>query len=167
MAEQMVFVPVARHVAVLLRDGGELPGGLVGHAATPGLLHAHGYDSSTLEDAEFAALGYSGLRAVLDPVITDDLRLVLAADVPAAAVDAASQDPYGAVTVRGLRWSMVRALFADEPAAATAVAAARTAAQGRSLEAALALTEVDELSEDHDLLWFNPDELDQLSPTSG
>lgn len=160
MSDQMVFLPVAHDEAVLLRDSGDPAGPLVGHAATPDLLRAHGYDFSALEEAEFAALSYAAVRAVLDPAVRDDLRLVLAADVPAAAVEIGADDPHGTVTVRGLRWSMVRALFVDEPAAGPAVAAARTAAAGRALEAALTLAGVERLSEDHDLLWFNPDELD-------
>lgn len=165
MPELMVFVPSTRRRAAALRDGGPAAP-LVGHAATPGLLRAHGLDSSLVEDGEFAALGYAAVRAALEPG-ADKLRLVLAADVPTAGVEVDAENPYGLVSVRGLRWSMVRALFADESVAAPTVAAASAAAAGRTLDEALALPEVERLSDDHDLLWFNPDELDRLPGAPG
>jgi len=163
MTVQVVFVPLSHQEASALRVGVSPAGTRLGQAATPALMRAHDYDSSTLEDAEFAALSYAAVQALLDPDIDDELRLVLAAEVPSAAVDIRPDDPYGTVEVRGLDWSAVRALFADELVARPAVAAARVAGRGRSLEEALALTAVEALSETSHLLWFHPDELDRLS----
>ena len=52
--------------------------------------------------------------------------------------------------------------FSDEEAATAAVAAARAAAAGLPLTDALALSAVETVLEEHDLLWFAPEELDQL-----
>lgn len=159
MSRQLVFVPMSRAAAVALRQG-QAHDGLAGHAATPELLRVHGYDASSLEDAEYAALCYAGARAVLDPS-PDPLRLVLAAEVDTDDVEVDPGDPYGQVLVR-VSWSDVQALFADEAGAAPAVAAARTAANGSSFEEALDLAAVEALDAEHDLLWFTPDELDHL-----
>lgn len=155
----MVFVPVTRSVAVALRQGQPMAG-LVGHAATASLLQAHGYDATTMEDAEYAALSYAGARAVLGPEV-DPLRLVLAAELPVEDIEVDPEDSYGQVRVR-LQWPAVQALFADEPAAAAAVREARGAATGVTFEQALDLPAVETLDAEHDLLWFAPDELDHL-----
>lgn len=162
MATQMVFVPLRPRDARRLRDAGTFGQEVVGHAATPALLRAHSYDSSTLEDAEYAALTYAGLRAALEAASGTELRLVLAAELAPAGVQADPEDAYGRVVVSDLRWPAVRALFADEPVAAAALAAARAAAAGHTLAVALALPEVEMLTQEHDLLWFAPDELDHL-----
>ena len=156
---QMVFLPFSRARAAELRAGTSSDE-VVGHAATQALLHLHGYDSSSLEDAEFAALSYAGVRAVADGA--EPLRLVLAADVPVGQVLQTPDDPYGEVAVRGLRWVDVQALFSDEQAATAAVAEARQVAAGQSLADALERPAVQHLLDEHDLLWFAPEELDQL-----
>jgi hypothetical protein len=56
----------------------------------------------------------------------------------------------------------VQALFADEPAAIAAARQAGEVAAGQSLAAALAAPEVGAVLDEYDLLWFAPDELDQL-----
>jgi hypothetical protein len=55
----------------------------------------------------------------------------------------------------------VQSLFADEPEAAAAVAAARAAVEGQTLSGALDRDEVAELLDSYDLLWFAPEELDR------
>jgi hypothetical protein len=82
--------------------------------------------------------------------------------VPAGQVAEAPGDFYGEVTVRGLRWDDVQALFSDEPAATGAVARAREVAAGRPVPEALDQPPVQELLDEHDLLWFAPEELDRL-----
>jgi hypothetical protein len=72
-----------------------------------------------------------------------------------------SGDGIGQVVVAGLRWPQVQSLFADEPDAATAVARARAAAEGRTLTEALDRDEITELLDAYDLLWFAPAELDR------
>jgi hypothetical protein len=157
----MVFVPVTHAQATSLRDERVLGPGLVGHAATPALMSSHDYDESTREDAEYAALTYAGARAALT-VAEGALRLVLAAEVPPAAATVDDEDPYGRTEVSGLRWAGVRALFADEPDAGAALALARNAADGLELGPALSTPELARLVDEHDLLWFAPEELDQL-----
>ena len=66
------------------------------------------------------------------------------------------------MSVRDLGWAQVRALFVDEPAAVPAVARARAALGGSSLADALSVPEVTALVDDFDLLWFAPEELDDL-----
>lgn len=168
MTSQMVYVPLTRAQATRLRVGAEQDAGrardeaeVVGHAATAALIRAHDDDRS-LEEAEFVALGCAGVRALLDPSGGVELRLVLAAEVPGSTLEADPEDPYGQVQVRALTWSSVRALFSDEPSAAAAVARARTAAAGHTLVEALALPAVQALTDEFDLLWFAPEELDQL-----
>lgn len=157
----MVFVPVRHAQATTLREHGVLEPGLVGHAATPALMASHDYDDSTREDAEYAALTYAGARAALT-VAEGALRLVLAAEVPPAAATVDAEDTYGRTEVSGLRWADVRALFADEPAAGASLALARNAADGLELGPALSTPELARLVDEHDLLWFAPEELDQL-----
>jgi hypothetical protein len=157
---QMVFVPLSRARALGLRESGVLADEQAGHAATESLMQAHDYDASTLEDAEFAALRYAGVQALDDS--DEPTRLILAADLTPSQVSVADADPYGRVTVRDLRWADVQALFSDEESAAAAVAAARAAAAGLAFDDMLALPAVDALLEEHDLLWFAPEELDRL-----
>ena len=153
----LVFVPVDRAEALALRAGADL-GDRPGCAPTAGL--AGGLEPTAVAEAvEFAALSYAGvlaLRAGSDP-----RRLVLAADVADLQVaDRGSE--LGEVTVAGLRWTQVQALFADEPAAEPAVAWARVDVAGLSLVEAAAIEAVAALQGEFDLLWFAPDELDRL-----
>lgn len=168
----MIFVPVTRAQAGSLRAVGaaatdapaESP--WPGHAATRSLLAAHDYDATMAEDGEYAALSYAGLRCLT--VGDDPLRLVLAAEVPDGDLEIDQDDPYGQVRVRRLRWPAVTALFADEPASAPAVAAARGAVLDRPARAEaavagiLAKPAVEALLDGHELLWFAPEELDRL-----
>jgi len=158
---QMVFVPLASADAAVLRSEGkrESAAELVGVAATPPMMAWHDFGASELEDAEFAALSYAGVLALRSAA--DPLRLVLAVE-PALGQLSATDDPYGRTAVAALHWADVRALFVDEPAAADAVAAARDAAGSSDLAGALELPAVQALLEKHDLLWYAPEELDQL-----
>lgn len=152
----LIFVPVTRDEARAVRTGTALSR-RPGCGATPALRSALGAETS-LEEAEFAALSLAGVLAL--GVGADALRLVLAVDLdPAQAEDAHSE--MGQVSVTGVHWSQVRALFADESAAAPLVARARAATGGLDLPAALEVPEVDELGA-FDLLWYATEELDQL-----
>ena len=162
---QMVFVPVSRAEASALRASGVLGGERAGYAASPSLLRAHDYDESTLEDAEFAALSYAAVSLVR-AADGDPLRLVLAAELSAAQVVLDPDSWYGLVSVREVGWRDVRALFSDQSSAGAALQAARRAAADRPLEEALEVPEVELLLEEHDLLWFAPDELEQLPSAS-
>ena len=153
----LVFVPVDRAEARALRAGADL-GDRPGCAPTAGL--AGGLEPTAVaEEVEFAALSYAGvlaLRAGSDP-----RRLVLAADVADGQITDQGSE-LGEVTVAGLRWIQVQALFADEPAAEPAVARARADVAGLSLVEAAAIEAVAALQGEFDLLWFALDELDRL-----
>jgi hypothetical protein len=115
--------------------------------------------NTVLEEAEYAALSYAGVLALaLKPASP---RLVVAAEVQAEQLTDLGE-PLGEVQVRDLAWHQVRALFADEAAAIEAAGQASERVAGQSLAAALAAPEVGALLDDYDLLWFAPDELDQL-----
>ena len=64
--------------------------------------------------------------------------------------------------VSNVRDLHLRALFADEPAAWDAAKLACKAVAGRSLGAAVAAPEVSAVLDEYDLLWYAPEELDQL-----
>src|SRR4029453_10906042 len=106
-----------------------------------------------------APLSYAGVRSlVLKPGLP---RLVVAAEVrPDQVTDPGGS--LGEVEVRGLTWDEVRALFGDEPAAAEATRQAREVVAGQSLAAAISAPEVGAVLDEFDLLWFAPEELDQL-----
>lgn len=159
---QLVFVPLSRTSARRLRDSETATSELSGYAATPALMASHDFDASGREDGEYAALTYAGAHAAIAQESIEPLRLVLAVDVPAGDVTADPSSPYGLVSVSGLRWVDVQALFSDELSAADAVAAARTAAAGRDLDSALTVPAVETAVDEVDLLWFAPDELDRL-----
>jgi hypothetical protein len=157
----MVFVPASRDDALALRAGADI-GERPGCAVTQALMTALGAQT-TLEEAEFAALSNAGVLALLPG--SSGRRLVMAAEVePGQVSDPGGQ--YGEVTVSDLSWSQVQALFSDEPNASEAVAAARRAVvdgqDERALAAVLDISEVAELLDAYDLLWFAPDEVDQL-----
>jgi Family of unknown function (DUF6912) len=155
----MVFVPMTWEEAVALRSG-TAADGYQGCAATPGLIAS--MESDTLiEEAEYAALSCAGaLALVLKPTSP---RLVAAAEVQNEQLTDLGGS-LGEVQVRGLTWHRVRALFADEPAALEAARLASEVVAEQSLAAALAAPEVGAVLDGYDLLWFAPDELDQLMP---
>ena len=129
----LVFVPLDWFDADAVRSGADV-GPRIGCAPTVELARRVGPDADP-EEVEYAALNHAAG--------TGSRRLVLAADVkPVQLVEAG--DGWGGVTVTGLRWSHVSALFADEPSAA---------------EAAIGV-------DDRDLLWFAPEELDRLRPAN-
>jgi hypothetical protein len=154
---EMVFVPMTWNAAVDLRSG-VVADRYRGCAATSTLV-ASLEAGTSIEEAEYAALGYAGVLAlVLNP---GSPRLVVAAEVQLRQlVDLC--EPLGEVEVGGLGWTQVRALFADEPAAIEAASLASKGVAGQSLAAALAAPEVRQILDDYDLLWFAPVELHQL-----
>ncbi len=159
MARRTVFLPATRADARSLRGTPE-DRPRTGFANTAGLRSAEADPSLAEEELDFVAQEHAGVAAL--SAGDDPLRLVLAVDVPADRVSEEAEDTLGAVRLHGVAWTEVRALFSDEPGAEPAVAAARSAAQGRPLAAALAEPAVAELLVRHDLLWYSPDELDAL-----
>jgi hypothetical protein len=154
----MVFVPMTWDEADDLRSGIAADAPYRGCTATPGLVASLEADTH-IEEAEYAALSYTGVLAlVLKP---GSPRLVIAAEVqPAQLTDLG--EPLGEVELRGLTWTQVRALFADELDAIDAARLAGEAVAGQSLAVALATPEVGLVLDGYDLLWFAPEELDQL-----
>ena len=70
--------------------------------------------------------------------------------------------PLGEVEIRGLTWDQVRALFGDEPAAVEATKLARGVVAGRAWQLHSPHLRSAQFSMSIDLLWFAPEELDQL-----
>ena len=157
----IVYLPATPAEAVRLRDGGDLPGRR-GYAVTPALLEAAGFSPREAEDAGYTALCHAGVQAVLDRAAEPvERRLIIAAE-PDSIKDLA--DPDGVVEIGGQRWRDGLALYADEPDAAAAVRqAAAVVEPGESVADAVARPEVDALLQDHDLLWYDPTELDRLT----
>jgi hypothetical protein len=153
----MVFVPMTWDDAVDLRSG--TAADHYRACAATSTLVASMETGTLIEEAEYAALGYAGVLALV--VNPGSPRLVVAAEVePGQLLDLC--EPLGEVEVRGLGWTQVRALFADEPAALEAAGLASKVVAGPSLAAALAASEVELVLDEFDLLWFAPEELDQL-----
>jgi hypothetical protein len=154
---QMIFVPMTRDEAQALRSG-TAGTRYRGCAATPSLA-ASLEAGMVIEEAEYAALSNAGVLAlVLKP---NEPRLVVAAEVAEQQVRDLGQ-PQGEVEVDGLAWAQVGAFFSDEPDALQAVTLAGKAVAGQNLAAALAVPAVAAVLDDYDLLWFAPEELDQL-----
>ena len=153
----MVFIPLTWDEAVDLRAG-IAADHYRGCAATQSLLASMGGHTHS-EEAEYAALSNAGVLALLRK--PGSSRLVVAAEVqPRQLTDFC--EPYGEVELRGLTWTQVRALFADEPGAMEAARLASEAVTGQSMTGALAAPEAALLLDEYDLLWFAPEELYQL-----
>jgi Family of unknown function (DUF6912) len=155
---KLVFIPMDRADTMALRSGADL-GVRPGCAPTAALAASLG-PNTVDEEVEFAALSHAGVLAL--GAGSDPLRLVLAADVADGQVTERGSE-LGAITVADLRWSQVQALFADEPPARAAVAKARTDSALLGLAEAVASDAVTALQSQFDLLWFAPEELDQIS----
>jgi hypothetical protein len=153
----LVFVPLDRAEVTALRAGADI-GPRPGCAPTAALADSLEPDA-VAEEVDFAALSHAGVLAL--SAGSEPLRLILAADVSDQQLTGRGGD-FGEVTVTGLRWAQVRALFADEPAAGSSVARARAEMAGLGLADGFATDAVAALQGDFDLLWFAPDELDRL-----
>jgi hypothetical protein len=149
------FVPVSREQAVSLRAGDDL-GTLGAYAPGPALQAAHGLGPTDVEESGFVALGYAGLAALLD---RPGLRTVLAVDVEPRQVQGSGSE-FGQVSLEGLRWTQVSAVFSDEPGAGSDLEAAHELVAGRSLAEVADDEEVVGLVDRWDLLWYAPAELD-------
>jgi hypothetical protein len=154
---QMIFIPMTRDDALALRSG-TAERRYLGCAATPSLVASMDGDSA-IEEVEYAALSNAGVLALA--LAPNAPRLVVAAEVREEQVEDLSR-PHGEIEVRGLAWAQVRALFADEPDALEVATLAGKALAGQSLGAALITPEVAAVLDGYDLLWFAPEELDQL-----
>ena len=154
---KMIFVPMTIDETAALRSGAGV-NHHQGCAATASLV-ASMVSDDVMEKAEYAAIRNAGVLAmVLKP---NAPRLVVAAEVREdQVIDQGA--PRGEVEVNELTWAQVRALFADEPAARRAVRLARKTVAGQSLTAALAAPKVAAVLDKYPLMWYAPEELDQL-----
>jgi hypothetical protein len=155
----MTYVPLGVDQARLLRQSGALDGPLPAHCVTPGLLRAHDLTADT-EDAEYTALAYAGVSALLTSA--DWPRIVVAAEVSGEPTAEDPYDPFGRVSLDRLAFSQITSLFADEPDSAERLARARGLAAGLDFEEVVDTHEIESLLDASDLLWFAPSELDRL-----
>ncbi|MDO5683570.1 MAG: hypothetical protein Q4G46_12195, partial [Propionibacteriaceae bacterium] len=86
--------------------------------------------------------------------------LVLAVSVPAAPGESGESD-FGEVTRPPVRWRDVQAVFRDDPGSAATVGAYADTARGRTLADLWTDEATHDFLAEHDLLWFDPTELDQ------
>ncbi|MBI4899092.1 MAG: hypothetical protein HY829_01295 [Actinobacteria bacterium] len=149
----VVLVPVSRDQVRELRQA-PLPGPLPGFAVTPALLDTFGLAAGEDEEADRTALLLAGLSALL----SYGRRLALV--VETAPTD--TGDPFGEVTLAGLAWPEVSAIFADAPEAEPLVRATAEGVVGLDLDAAWDTEEVQALLGEHDLLWYGPEEAEAV-----
>lgn len=163
----MVFIPVTAQEARGFRSGAPLGRGPA-YAASSELRTAFDYGPQAEEDADFAAQVFASLRCLVD----GQDRLVLAVEVGTLPAGTGERD-FGEVERPGVRWRDVRAVFRDDPAAGDVVAQYAGGARGRTLTDLWSDESTHSFLAHHDLLWFDPTELDQVlaglgdSPTKG
>lgn len=138
-------------------------GHLVAHAVTPAVREW--YIEGDLEELEFATLidaAQAALRLLAEDVDAAARRVVVAADVPDAAVRPAPDQGRSRVRLSGpVPLAAVASVHVDEPEAGPTVAAAvraLPAAEAGDDDARFALDE----AEACDLLWYDVSEIPQL-----
>ncbi|MBB1243925.1 hypothetical protein GL263_10200 [Streptomyces durbertensis] len=168
-----VYLPLTLPGLAAAHQEGEVgPAPLTAYAVTPGLREWSGSDD--LEELEYAALGRAArasLRLLAADADAPRRRVVLAADVADRDVltdgqgggdRGAGDERLGEVRLaRPLPLSRAASVHVDADDAAEAVGAAATALAGSDASAsdgAAALAEAD----DHELLWYATQELDNL-----
>lgn len=152
----MIYVPVGPAEARALRAGEPLPPGPA-YAATAALRDAFGFGDEDGEDADYAAQLFASLRCL----VAGHDRCVLAVGVGRPPGGTGEVD-FGEVTRPGVRWRDVRAVFVDAPDPRPALRAYARSVRGRDLAAVWADEATARLVQDHDLLWYDPTELDQV-----
>jgi hypothetical protein len=159
-----VYLPATIPLVAALREGDEVsPAGPV-HAVTPALRewYAEG-DEEELEYVAFSRAAQEALRLLRADPAAPRRRVVISADVPETEVKAASQD-LGTSEVR-LGGSVPRRAIAsfhiDDREAETDVAAAADAVEQAAAGDPDAQFTVD-TAEDHELLWYAPEEIEDL-----
>jgi hypothetical protein len=143
---QLVFIPIAAdELGVLVGDPAveDRPA----YTVTPELLDELGYTEADSEDAEYAAL----VLASVAGLAAHGVRLVVVAEVDPALISASVDPANGGVILRSCPTGAMTAWFADEPGVDVADAAA--IARGLSIDLAWDLPQVQELLQEHELLW--------------
>ncbi|WP_141211218.1 DUF6912 family protein [Enemella dayhoffiae] len=125
--------------------------------ATSVLREEFGYGPDETEEADFAAQ----LFASLDCLRTGADRLVLAVEVSTPLRAAAAEAAYGRLTQTELPWRTARAIFRDAPESLPALRVYAESLHGKQLPELWEDESVREALSEHDLLWFDPSELEQ------
>ena len=160
-----VYLPATMPLVAALRDGGEpaRPAGPV-HAVTPALRewYVEG-DEEELEYVAFSRAAQEALRLLRADPAAPRRRVVISADVPETDVKVASQDlgtsevRLGSPVPRGA----IASFHVDDREAEADVAAAADAVEEAVAGDPDAQFTVDS-AEDHELLWYAPEEIDDL-----
>ncbi|WP_425308693.1 hypothetical protein AADG42_08030 [Ammonicoccus fulvus] len=151
----MVFVPVTPGEVRPLRSGDDLAAGSA-YAATREFREHFDYAADADEDADYAAQVFASLRCVIEGLD----RCVLAVEVDRLPASEGAIE-FGEVAAPVVRWQKVRAIFVDDPASRPGIRAYAATAAGRALAEVWSDDAAVRLTLDHDLLWFDPTELDQ------
>ncbi len=161
-----VYVPATVPLLARLRGHGALdvPTDVTAHAVTPDLRewYAEG-DEEELEFVAFIRAAQGALRLLrLDPQ-APRRRVVISADLPAADVVSTDRDlgASGVLVTGSIALARVAAIHVDAQGAEADVAAAADAIDGAAAGDPDAQFTVD-ATEDHDLAWYDPSELEQL-----
>ena len=157
-----VYVGLTRGELAAARHDGEVgPVPLAAHAVTPALRES--YATADAEELEYVAL-MAAAESVLPRLAASpdepSRRYVVAAEVADATPDAEAGRS-GVTVTTPVPWRQVKAIHADDPAAADTVAraaAAYAAAQAGDDDARFAVDEAD----GWELMWFATQEVDDL-----
>lgn len=141
-----MFIPIAAEELGILA-GDPAVADRPAYTVTPELLEELEYTEAEAEDAEYAALVLASIAGLSEY----GTRLVVVAEVDPALI-AASDDPAnGRVTLTGCPPSAMTAWFCEEPGVDVADAAA--IARGLTIDQAWDLPQVQQLLQEHELLW--------------
>lgn len=163
-----VFVAMTLPEALACRAANRL-GDRVGFTATAELLSGYGLTAEQDEDADFAAQSHATMAALLDNGVGP--RMVLAVKALESKIEPLStleaKLGFGRISLSSVGWAKVIALFIDELGAAETVQAVRAELgtiddREAQLTAAASSTGVEELADEHALLWYLPHELDDV-----
>jgi hypothetical protein len=161
-----VYLPATLATLATLRIGGELPAPMEAHAVTAGLRewYAEG-DEEELEYVAFTRAAQGALRLLRHDPGQPRRRVVVSADVPSSALRATDPQLLGSSLVSlaaPVVLGAVAAVHVDGGDAAEAVAAAAEVVDEAAAGDPDAQFTVDG-AEDHELEWYDPSELDQLT----
>lgn len=152
----MVYVPLDYRDLREFRAGGPLPPGPA-YAATRALRDAFGFDEEGAEEADYAAQVFASLHCLM----AGRDRCVLAVETDRLPAGSGDVD-FGEVARPGVRWRDVRAIFVDATDARPALQAYAGSARGRDLASVWADEAAAHVVQEHELLWYDPTELDQV-----
>ncbi len=161
-----VYVPATVPMVAALRASAELPPTTVAaHAVTPALRewYAEG-DEEELEYVAFSRAAQDALRLLHADSSAPRRRIVVSADVPAQTVAPLDHD-LGTSAVRlsaAIPLSAIASIHVDAKEAEADVAAAAEAVDAAASGDPDAQFTVDS-AEDHELLWYSPEEIDDVA----